>query len=180
MSLRRVSTAAGVCRAFVVAAAGVAWACTVQPSILSVGPMSSPPEAEVPVTGRGVAAGSVAIRWSSLQGQVLGVAAADARGDFSTHVAVPDVAPGVYSILAVAGDTGVARMAFEVTPAPGAASPLGSAAPAWAPRQATTRPASSTTGLVVGAALVGAGLVTLFSGALVAVARRRRATVTTG
>lgn len=177
MRLRALVTA-GLSAGLAVVLAGVAWACTAQPSILSVGPMSSAPNTEVTVTGRAVAAGPVEVRWNALDGPMLAKVGADARGDFVTTITVPNARPGVYSIIAVAQNTGVARMAFEVTPSSSGAEEAARAPrPAWAVGPVTPRSSPSSPGLAVGSALLAAGLVTLFAGAATASVQRRRAGV---
>jgi len=108
---------------------------------------------------------------------------ADERGGFSAAVTIPDVAPDVYYLVAVA-DNDVARTAFEVT----TDSSSGSAtltptqsrtAPAalWsAPSDAQTAPASSrpTAGLALGMTLLAVGSVALLAGFAIAVVRARR------
>lgn len=98
--------------------------------------------------------------------------ATTAGPNLSVAVQVPKVSPGVYYI--VAADTaGVTKMsqAIEIT-GPGTAS---SPSPAPVPRV----PASQRAGdMVLGAGLLGGGLVALFSAATVMTLRRRKATAT--
>lgn len=108
------------------AAIGAVWACTGQSQFVGLSTRYGPPGTSVEVRGQalwgtyGNGRPAVAeIRWNDLQGPVVGSAAADASGNFTTAIRVPDVSPGIYSlIIAVAEGTnqGVARSAFEVTP----------------------------------------------------------------
>jgi len=106
---------------------------------------------------------------------------ADYTGSFSALVRVPDTAPGVYMILAVAGSSGVARSAFEVTasaPPPGAATVLNapqSDSPwrALSDSEATAQlPGPSSPGLMAGAGLLAAGAAGLSLATVVALRRR--------
>lgn len=183
MKARSVGVAVAVGFAAAVALASLAYACSVQPSILGVGPPTAPAGTEVTVRGQNVAAqGPVEIRWNALNGVSLGVVNADARGNFSTIVKVPPTAPGVYSVIAVSKDTGVARMAFEVTPTPGSVTAGGSALARTANDSPWLRPApvqsspgsGSSLGLIAGSAILGIGLVGIAGGTAVVATRRRR------
>jgi len=99
--------------------ASVAWACTSQPRIFALGSHDAPPGSDVRVSGQAVAPqGAVEVRWNGVEGPVLAQATADANGSFSVVARIPEATPGVYTIIAVAGGTGVARSAFEVTSRP--------------------------------------------------------------
>jgi len=96
--------------------------------MLALTPLSASPGKSVNVTGDSVLPGTpVEIRWNSAQGQPVASTTADDSGSFSVAATVPEVAPGVYYIVASAGAAGqpapqIARIAFEVTgaaPVPG-------------------------------------------------------------
>lgn len=172
-----------------VASAGLAWACTAQPRILSVSPVAEAPSPtagpstqgakEVDVRGASVGAQApVEIRWNAATGPIIGVATADADGNFAATATIPDVAPGVYYLVAAAGDVGIARAAYEVT-APASPSSSASAGPAdlWATSPATAPSAGP--GLMLGTGLLAVGVVALFSGFTVAALRRRTVLATT-
>jgi len=182
----------------VTCAASVAWACTYQPRIFGLTAVAGAPGTSVTVSGQAAASQGqqVEIHWNGATGPKLSVATADAGGNFSVPVTIPAAAPDVYFIVAVAGTTGVARSAFEVTaPAPAARSSSAadtgraSQSDAWnggfsQTRTSTSSAASvvdpaaqagSTPGLAIGLGLLaGGGLV--LGGLGVATARRRRAT----
>lgn len=171
--------------AVVLGASSLAWACSAQARVLAANPPAGLARSPVTVRGEAVTPSqAVEIRWNSVQGERVGSAVADASGNFSAQATVPDAAPGVYSLIVVAGDTGVGRMAFEVTPAldtqPVAAlspaSHLNGARSAWDSPARTQEPSSSPGGLGLGAGvgLLAVGLVVLFAGSTVAVTRRRR------
>ena len=163
----------------------VAFACTYVPHVYSTSPESGAPGTDVTVTGQAISAkGPVDIRWNGLQGPVLGVAKPDAAGNFSVTVKVPEASPGVYFLVAVAGDSGVARHVFEVTGtaveglqagpavAPSVATdPLSGMNAVPAPGDPSQGPAWAGAGLVL---LTAAGLV-LFGGSTAVLAQRRRA-----
>jgi hypothetical protein len=126
----------------------------------------------------------VEIRWNSVTGQKIGGSVADGQGNFATTVSIPDVAPGVYSMVAQAGTEGLARTSFEVT-APAAAAPApNSGAGSWLSRPTSALDSSgdsgSELGLVAGAALLGVGLLGLFSAFTVVAVRRRRVPIGAG
>jgi hypothetical protein len=98
--------------------ASFAWACTNFARVDAINPPLGIEQSHVTLRGAGVAANAlVELRWNSLQGQVIGQANSDADGAFSVTGTVPDAAPGVYSIIAVSGQTGVGRAAFETVAA---------------------------------------------------------------
>jgi len=160
--------------ALVLSVTSMAWACTAQVNVM--GPLSGAPGSEVTVKGGAAPAnGQVFILWNALDGQRLATADTNGGGDFSATVTVPEVAPGVY-FMVIAGEDrseGVARMAFEVTPAAGAQPilPVAELATAGANQ-------SSDAGLAAGAVLLAVGLVALFSGITVAAVRRTRSSAT--
>ncbi len=161
--------------ALVLSVTSMAWACTAQVNVM--GPLSGAPGSEVTVKGGAAPAnGQVFILWNALDGQRLATADTNGAGDFSATVTVPEVAPGVY-FMVIAGEDrseGVARMAFEVTPAAGAQpilQPVAELATAGANQ-------SSDAGLAAGAVLLAVGLVALFSGITVAAVRRTRTSAT--
>lgn len=180
MGVRRAATGLAVGVAAVLCVAGIAWACTPQPRILGLTHQFGHSQSTFTVRGDAVApAGVVEMRWNAVHGPVVGTGVADENGDFAADVRVPDVAPGVYSLLAVADGTSLARVAFEVVPktAPSADAAPTSVTPPWgsvtsAPLHSS--PASSNT-VSVGAGLLAVGLVALFSGFTVATVRRRKA-----
>jgi len=107
------------------ALASLAWACTPQARMLALSPIAASPGRSVTVNGDSVAPGAdVALRWNSAQGERLALTTADAAGTYSVSGTVPNVAPGIYYIVATAGIAGqpapqMARIAFEVTGAAG-------------------------------------------------------------
>lgn len=163
----------------VLAWASVAFACTVQPQVrYSLLPESAEPGSAVMVEGRNLVTESpVEIRWDGVGGQVL-AEATPVDGALSVPVQVPDVAPGVYSLMLVTENAGVGRTAFEVTGAAGDAPAPVSAAQLWPSPTVglvTANPAAGPS--LAGVALLAVGLVGLFAGSAVAVTRRRRALV---
>lgn len=158
----------------------VAWACTVQPRVFSVFPETGAPATAVTLSGKAVPANSqLEVRWNSMDGQTVGTAVADENGQFSVPVIIPDVAPGSHYLLLEAGAGGIGRVALEVTSKEAAAVPAAQAvsASSWSPPKTPISPvAGGGAGLVVGVALMSAGLVGLFGGvAAAAVSTRRRA-----
>jgi hypothetical protein len=174
-----------------------AWACTFQPRIFALSQEAGPKGSEVLITGQGVAPqGAVGIHWNGVTGPRLAQTSADSAGNFSVVAPIPNVAPDVYSLVAVAANAGVARSSFEVTPeyamsqtvsavqTPPVAVDRGQegsrfwANPSHAPGLDNSTPASSNSpnsGLLAGVGLLAAGLVALFSGFTIAVVRKRRA-----
>lgn len=174
--------------ATVLVMAAAAWACTSQPRIFALSSQEAPVGSEVRVTGQTVAPqGEVEVRWNDVEGPVLATTAADGNGSFSTVVRIPETAPGVYTILAVAGGEGVARSAVEViqplAQAPSVKVPLpadlGDSAWRTLPGDAgpsSEQPASSRLALAAGLSLVAASFAG-FSMAAVIGLRRRPGTI---
>lgn len=170
-------TAVSVLVAALLAMGGLAWACTPQTKVLSAAPASGTAGTALTLRGNAVAPGQpVEIRWNGVRGQRVGQAVADADGEFVGQAVAPDVPPGVYFLVVVAGeDAGVGRMAFEVTsaePAADTAAPAGDLWSSQAPSPASTA-GGLAPGLVAGIALLGVGLVALFAGATVAAVNSR-------
>ncbi len=119
------------------------------------------------VNGSWAATQGVQIHWNGLGGPVL----ATAQGpNFSVDVKVPQVAPGVYYLTATdAGGTARTSKALEVTGAATAAVP--------SPAVPLTHPVGQHGGsnLMLGAGLLGGGLVALFSAVALTTLGRRRA-----
>lgn len=182
-------------------AAAVAWACTAQLP-MSVKPGAAAPGTPVTVSGES-ARGPVELRWNGVDGPLVGRAADGSA--FALGFKVPDVAPGVYTLVALArsSDGTVASKgtaSFEVTTA---SSVAGVSQPVAAPSAQTASAdlwsgyASADTGpglatgteavgdvvgsrsgspsLALGVGLLGFGLVALFAGFAVAELRRRKA-----
>lgn len=169
----------------VLSAASMAWACTYQPRIVGVTPQATERGAVVTMTAQGVAAGqAVEVRWNGAEGLKLAETRSDAIGNFSVDVAIPDVAPGVYSLVAVAGSNGVARAAFEVTGdvlSSVEAHPAIAASTGFGPSLVDAAPASSSRtspGFMAGIALLVVGSAALLSGAAAATVRRAAAVQT--
>lgn len=164
----------------VLGATSLAFACSPQPRVFSVAPQAIAAGDTTTVSGEAVQAGApVEVRWNSLTGQALGQAVAT-NGRFSVPVKIPEVAPGIYSLVFVVGDEataasgGVARASIEVSAPAGAAKLSG--AQSASPWSAVTTPASHSTspGLPIGIALAAGGTVALFGGFAAATLRRRR------
>lgn len=174
-----VGTAVSIMAVGLLAMGGLAWACTPQTKVLSAAPASGTAGTALTLRGNAVAPGQpVEIRWNGVRGQRVGQAVADADGEFVGQAVAPDVPPGVYFLVVVAGeDAGVGRMAFEVTSAEPAAdtttAPTGELWSSQAPSPASTS-GGLAPGLVAGIALLGGGLVALFAGATVAAVNSRR------
>jgi len=164
---------------------GTAWACTNQPQVFSVTPLGSVAGAEVTMRGEAVPAeASVELRWNGVAGPKVAEVTADRVGSFALAFTVPDVAPGVYSLIVVpaGSNAGLGRAAFEVRGAPGAAGTPVEAIGSFASNPqavSLSQPAgvSSFTGLAVGMGMLGFGVVALFTGFAVATVRRRAAAV---
>lgn len=154
-----------------------AWACTAQARSFELNAISGPQGSDVTATGEAVLqdAAPMTIRWNSVTGPVL--AEVTSSSEFSVPMAIPDVDPGVYYLIAVSDGTAMARAAFEVT---GDAAPGGLPVSAWNTETDFTSTPSSVGGqsptLVAGMVLLGLGTAGLFAGFTVAVARRRRVT----
>lgn len=183
MLARAVAIWATVLGVVLFAVAGAALACTPKPRVFSSLPEAAPPGAAVVVRGENVPSQHpVEIRWNGVRGDLLATATADGHGAFAVPVTVPQAAPGIYTMVFLAGDAGIARMSFEVTSS--------TTVPVATPRNANTlwsldtSPASpaddSHLGLQVGMVLLSVGTVALFTGFAVATVRRRRAPLLTG
>lgn len=161
--------------------ASVAFACTAQPQVsYSLLPESAAPGSSIAVRGAAVNTKlPVEIRWNGVKGAVLATAI-PVNGTLWVPVQVPDVPPGIYSLVLVTGDAGVARTSFEVTggatPAPQATAQLW---PSVGDGQQVPGP-DSLGHASLGVALLTLGLVGLFAGSTVAVTRRRRVAVHAG
>jgi hypothetical protein len=129
--------------AAVLAAVGVAWACTPAARLAPLSPRSGPVGTLVTVHGEAFNDGvPVEIRWNSVRGPLMATVTPP-RGAFSVEVTIPEAPPRVYAIYAVQQSTadrvgGKGQEAFEVTaparadertPEGGASSPEGNAAP---------------------------------------------------
>jgi hypothetical protein len=171
--------------ASVAVAVSAAYACTPQPRSFSISPKASEARASASVVGQGVSPGApVQVRWDDLQGAVIGSTTADAQGQFTAPVTVPEAASGVHAVVFVAGDTNqpslieVGRMSFTVGPAStqlpaGAVDTWGSVTHG----STTAGGSGSGTYLAAGAGLMGVGVVALTGLATVATVRRRRVRV---
>jgi len=141
-------------------------------------PQQAPQGSEVTLQGQVVGVQPVMdIRWNGLSGPKVGEARVMA-GSFSASISVPDVSPGVYTLVGVSGDRAVVRAPFEVTGQDLAVSTVEPSA--WAGSSVRPQPAlapSGSSGLLPGAALLSVGLVALFTSVTVVSVRRRRATV---
>jgi hypothetical protein len=177
--------------ALVFAGALIAWACTNLATVSPDKPAAEPDDtltitgqSFAPVQGQGhsgTSASPVAIRFNSLEGQVLGTATPNAAGDFTATIRVPKVDPGQYVLVATQTQEGgpafgtPARVAITVLgpggqPAPAQAAPVGRAPISIAPVAK-----NSSVGLVL-LAVIGVLAVALLAGgaaAFVAEARRR-------
>lgn len=96
--------------AVVIAAAGTAWACTPSAYIMS-DPSSGAAGSSATISGRYFYAEPVQLRWNTTSGPVL---AQSSGPDFVVSVKIPDVAPGVYYIVATA-DRARVSASFQVT-----------------------------------------------------------------
>lgn len=158
----------------VMAWASVAFACSVLPQVsYSLLPESATPGSTVAVEGRNVRTQApVEIRWNGVGGKVL-ASVTPVNGEFLVPVQVPEAAPGIYSLMLVTDNAGVGRTAFEVTGS-AADTPASKPAQLW-PTTGSAVPAQGVGGpSLVGVGLLAVGLVGLFAGSTVAVARRRR------
>lgn len=179
MRQSKVFVAVFVAGAAALVTASVAWACTSQASSFGLDALAAPSGSEIRATGEAVVADAtpLTIRWNSASGPV--VAEVTSSDEFSVPVRIPDVSPGVYYLVAVSGDTAMARAAFEVTgDAIAAPAPADSA---WSTSRDLNPGTSGGNGvdssLVAGMVLLSLGLVGLAGGFTVATARRRKATV---
>lgn len=159
-----------------------AWACTGQPQVFSVSPLTAPVGAQVTMRGEAVAATTpVELRWNGVAGPKLAEVTADSRASFELAFTVPDVAPGVYSLAVVTGQgtaVAVGRTTVEVSgagasPAPAlAGTGFASATDAVG---LNSLGSSSSTAMLTGVGLLAFGSVALLGGVAVATQRRRRA-----
>lgn len=163
----------------VVILASVAWACTPQSTIYPLTPGAAPPREKVTVAGELLQPGPAEVRWNSLDGPKLAVVErANADQTFSVEATLPDAAPGVYYLLLVSGEKGVARAAVEVTDPDATVRVAAPDAFNVGLDSATPSSAQSSRGmLLAGVGLLGVGLVALSGLALVAPRRKKRATV---
>lgn len=106
--------------AFALGSASVAWACSAQSGITGSavrGQSSGAAGSQIQVSVTNFPADPVSIHWNSVDGEVL----ATGRGpDFSTSITIPQVAEGVYYVVASGGQPGReqrASMSVEVTSA---------------------------------------------------------------
>lgn len=158
----------------VLGCASAAFACSVQPQVsYSLLPESATPGATVMVEGQNVRARTpIEIRWNGVNGKVLASVSPDS-GAFAVPVQIPEAAPGIYSLMLVTESAGVGRTAFEVI---GSAADAPTSAPTgqlW-PNASDAAQRGATDPSLVGVGLLALGLVGLFAGSTVAVARRRR------
>jgi len=113
------SVAAMVGLASVLGALSGAWACSGQPQVFSVSPLTAPVGAEVTMRGAGVTAMTpVELRWNAVSGPVLAQATANKEAAFEMAFKVPAAEPGVYSLVLVSkanGVTAAGRTTFEVS-----------------------------------------------------------------
>lgn len=162
----------------VLVAVGTAWACTPQPRSFAVNPDLAAPGQAAEVVGQGMPARSlVEVRWNDLQGAIIGSAFANDKGDFKASVTVPETRPGMYAVVFTADTGGVAagRLAFAVG-TPGQRTPSDTPGLWDSPVGGAASPSGSGSGFMLGAGLLGLGLVALATGAAtVCVGGRRRA-----
>lgn len=96
--------------------AAVAWACSPAPGqTLIVSPDSAPQRSIVNITGSEISPSAV-IHWNAVNGPVVGEAATDPAGHFSAQVTVPQVEPGIYTLVVVHPSGEPARLPLEVIP----------------------------------------------------------------
>ena len=170
--------------------AGLAWACTNQARIITVNSLTGPPAMVLSLTGNRVPPmAPVEVRWNALDGARIASAVADQAGNFTAQITVPDVAPGIYTIISSAGEFAVARTAFEVTAPPAAKTPVQMVRPpassdlwngftgsnATVGATATPEaPSGRNASLAVGLGLLGASLAGASFGAAFMISSRRR------
>ncbi|MGH2772237.1 MAG: hypothetical protein ACRDIU_03750 [Actinomycetota bacterium] len=170
--------------------AGGAWACSAQSSI-SLLPRSAPARTQISAAGDWASVqapvsnkSQVEIRWNATDGPRVDVATTLEGNEFTSQVVVPEVAPGVYYIVAVADGQKISSAPFEVTlsSSAGAAGTRGESNDLWSAFNAQAaggiegdgRPegaAASKAGAALGAAMLALGAVGLLL-APVVVARR--------
>lgn len=175
---------AGAAGGLLLVLSSVAWGCTIQAPLIGVSPASGQPASTVTVRGQGVARAldgtgvPVEIRWNSTTGPKLGEVMSDSRGLFSATVAIPVVAPELYSVVAVASGARLGQTTFEVSAPPGQAATTGLAtASPWNEAAATSVPeaqAGPGSGMAAGVGVLGGGLVAVAGGFAAATLRRRR------
>lgn len=148
-----------------------AFACVPQPNILVQPSASGPSGTHVDVVGENFGPGGTEVRWNAVDGPLLGKADGPS---FSKSIVIPDVAAGLYTLLAVLrGGQGevldAVRAPFQVT-APETQPNTVRRPPVKASAQAD----SSSDTVPAMAAGAGIALFAAFSGAAVARARRDR------
>lgn len=186
---RLLTVAGSLVAAVGLALLGTAWACTGQPQVFSVSPLTAAAGSEVEMRGDAVAPGTpVAVRWNGVSGPKLAEVTADRRGEFALSFAVPaDAEPGVHSLMVVAGegeaDAGVGRTTLQVAADPQAGSPT-QADSGFAAEEVTSLQAAEQAGtspaLAAGVVLFTVGVVGLFGGFALATTQRRRASASAG
>lgn len=160
--------------AVVLGAVGAAWACTYTPRITTVTPQAGPRGTEVVMEGQGVAdTRLVEIRWNALDGPVLTRSETD-QGNFKAAIRVPDVPPGVYTLVAATDGGAVARGTLEVLAEGPAAQPAVRNSGGLGRNTEPLRSSPSPGGFPAGAALLAAGAVSLFASAGLLVVRKKR------
>lgn len=112
---------AGLAGALVMGIAAFAWACTAQARIIGLSTPSAASGTEITVSGEGAQSGApVAIYWNEVGATPLAETVADAAGNFSAAITVPEAPADVHYIVAVPSGAQGGRAPFEVT-SPGAA-----------------------------------------------------------
>lgn len=195
MGGRRAVAAFGVGLMSLVGVASLAWACTATtfvsatplnpdgtpaPSRDGTAAATATPGSFVRVNVANGFSGPTEVRWNSVNGPLL----ANGSSSFSARAQVPaEASPGVYYLVVVARN-GSGEVLGKASTTLAVASPSGPANVVpnpWQPSAPTSSTGGSDLGLMVGAGLLSAGLVALFSGFTVAqVRRRRRAAASTG
>lgn len=188
MGTKRVTLVGFVTVAVSLMVLSAAWACTGQPQVFSVSPLTATAGSEVTMRGNEVAEGTpIELRWNGVAGPKLAEATAAETGNFVLAFTVPaDAEPGVYSLMVVAGqgeaEAGVGRTTFEVAADPQAASaaggpgtPQGFHAPVDSVGLDVPASPASATALTAGVLLLAVGASGLFGGFAVATVSRRRA-----
>lgn len=175
---RAIAVLAVTVAAGVLCLSSVAWACTPQARIVAASPSVGPPLSEASVRGEAVTPeAEVEIRWNGVKGPLVGTTIADKSGRFTAPVAVPEAAPGVYTLVAIIGEAGLTRTAFEVTPASAGQVPSGTPASPWSSGPGAGNElsgAGSNPGMALGVGVLALGLVGVFGGFVVVSGRRRR------
>ncbi|MGH2772824.1 MAG: hypothetical protein ACRDIU_06780 [Actinomycetota bacterium] len=173
----------------VLGSAAAVWACSVQPNLIGLTTQTTPPFSEIRVKGQAQTERStVEIRWNGVNGPLLATVGpndVDQNGYFSVPITVPEVAPGVYSVVATGPDYLVSRAAVEVVAAAGSVSPGGTtSADLWSgmspgvsvPEVSSAPPAAAGAGAPgVGIALLAAGLLGTAAAGALALGRPSRA-----